>query len=133
MRSRDDSSSRMVKRQTIQHISREIPTYQDPIYRPPPKLTEIPLQEIPRKLADSDTEINTDFKEKSPYQEGVISETYQRPGKSYFQEPLELDSLINTGNLVQEFLSKQIIQRNIPKGTHLPVTVREIQAGYLIS
>ena len=30
-------------------------------------------------------------------QEGVISEMYQRPDKSYFQEPQELDSLINTG------------------------------------
>ena len=30
-------------------MSREIPMYPDPIYRPPPKSTEIPLQEIPRK------------------------------------------------------------------------------------
>ena len=28
-------------------------------------------------------DINTDFKENSPYQEGVISEIYQRPDKSY--------------------------------------------------
>ena len=52
-----------------------------------------------------------------------------------------LDSIINTGKLVQKFLSKQadldkilkIIQRKVFKGTHLPVTVKEIQAGYLIS
>ena len=58
----------------MQDISREIPAYADPIYMPPPKPTEIPLQEIPRKLTDLDTDINMHFKENSPYQEGVISE-----------------------------------------------------------
>ena len=76
------------------------------IDRPPPKPAEIPLQKILRKLMDLDTGINLDFKETSPYQEGVISETYQRPDRSYFQEPPELDSLINTGRLVQNFLLK---------------------------
>ena len=44
-RSGDDSSSRMVKRKTIQDISREIPMYPNP--KPPPKPTEILLQEVP--------------------------------------------------------------------------------------
>ena len=87
----------MVKRKTIQDISREIPLYPDPIYMPLPKPTKIPFQEIPRKLTYFHTDINTDFKENSPYQEGVILETYQRPDRSYFQEPTELDSLISTG------------------------------------
>ena len=56
---------------------------------------------------DIDTDINTDFDENSPYQECIISETYQRPDRLYFQEPPELDSLINTGRLVQKFLPKQ--------------------------
>ena len=56
---------------------------------------------------DLDTDINMNFKENSPYQEGVILETYQRPDRSYFQEPPELDSLISTGKLVQNFLPKQ--------------------------
>ena len=76
--------------------------YSDPIYRPPPKPTEIPLQEIPRKLMDLHMEINTDFEENSPDQEGVIKDTYQKPNRSYFQQPQELDSLINTGKLVQK-------------------------------
>ena len=92
------------------------------------------MPEVPRSLSDFDPEINTDFQENLPFQEGVISETYQRPGKSYFQEPQELDSLINTGMLVQKFLLKQadidkilkIIQRKVLKGTHLPVIVKEI-------
>ena len=48
-----------------------------------------------------------DFEENSPFQEGVISEMYQRPDNSYFQEPQELHSLIITGRLVQKFLLKQ--------------------------
>ena len=48
---------------------------------------------------------------------------------------------MSTGKLVQMFLPKQadidkiskIIQRKVLKGTHLPVTVKEVQAGYLIS
>ena len=79
-----------------------------------------------------DPEINMDFEEKSPFQEGMISEIYQRPDKSYFQKPQELDSLINTSRLGQKFLSKQadinkifkIIQRKVLKGMHLPVTVK---------
>ena len=85
-------------------------------------------------------DINTNFKGNSSYQESVILETYQKPNRSYFQKPPELHSLINTGKLVQKFLSKQvdiekileIIQRKVLKGMHLPVTVKEIWAGYLI-
>ena len=52
-----------------------------------------------------------------------------------------MDSLINTGRLVQKILLKQadidkilkITQRKVVKETHLPVTVKEIQEGYLIS
>ena len=49
---------------------------------------------------DLDPDINTDFEENSSYQEDVISETYERPDRSYFQEQPELDSLISTGKLV---------------------------------
>ena len=70
-----------------------------------------------------------------------MSETYQRPDKSFFQEPHELEGLVNTDKLVQKFLHKQadidkilkIIQRKVLKGTHLPVKIKEIQAGYLVS
>ena len=85
--------------------------------------------------------IDIDFEENSPHQEGIISELYQRPHKTYFQEPKDLESLVNTSNLVQRFLSKQvdidkilkIIQCKVLKGLHLLVTIKEIQAGYLNS
>ena len=90
---------------------------------------------------DLDTGINMDFEENCPYQKGVISETFQRSNRSYFQEPPELYSLISTGTLVQKYLLKQadidkivkIIQRKVLKRKHLSVTVKEIQAGYLVS
>ena len=52
-----------------------------------------------------------------------------------------MDSLINAGRVVPKFLPKQadidtilkVIQRKVLKGTHLPVTIKEIQAGYLFS
>ena len=83
---------------------------------------------------DLDLDINKYFEENSPYQEGMILETYQRPDKSQLLEQLELANLINTNNLVQKYLPKQthidkilkIIQRKVLKGTHLPVTIRVI-------
>ena len=106
-RSRDDSISRMVNRKPIQDINRELPTYPDSTDRTPPKLVKLLMPEVPRSLLNIDPEINRDFEENSSFQEGMISEMYQRPDKSYFQEPQEFDSLINTGWLVQKFLPKQ--------------------------
>ena len=90
---------------------------------------------------DTDPKIDIKFEENSPHQEGIISEVYQEPNKSSFQEPKDLESLINTRNLVKNFLPKQadidkilkVIQRKVLKGIHLSVTVKEIQAGYLTS
>ena len=52
-------------------------------------------------------DINIDFEEISPHQEGVISEIYQRPNKSHFQELPELQSQMDTDKLVQKVLPKQ--------------------------
>ena len=76
-----------------------------------------------------------------PHQEGIIYEIYQRPDKNYFQEPKDLESLVDTSKIVQKFLLKQanidkilkIIQWKVLKGSNLSVTVKEIQAGYLNS
>ena len=75
--SREDSSSIMVKRKAIQDVSREILIYPDPTYRPPPKPVKLPIPEVPRSLSDLDPETNL------PFQEGVISEMYQRPDNSF--------------------------------------------------
>ena len=51
--------------------------------------------------------IDVDFEQNSSHQEGIISELYQRPDKTYFQELKDLESFVNTSNLVQKFLPKQ--------------------------
>ena len=56
-------------------------------------------------------------------------------------DPAELTDLVNTERIVQKYLSKQadidkilkVIQGKVLKGTHLPITIKEIQAGYLNS
>ena len=60
---------------------------------------------------------------------------------TYIEEPQELIDLVNTIQVVQKYLLKQtyideildIIKRKVLKGTHLPLTMKEIQAGYLTS
>ena len=84
---------------------------------------------------------NIDFEENSPYQKGIILKLYERLEKSYIQEPSELKDLIDITKLVQKFLPKQpdidkildIIKRKVLKGIYLPLTIKEIQAGYLTS
>ena len=94
-----------------------------------------------KDLLDNDLDRNVDIEENSPFQEGIISEIYERLDMSYIQEPQELKDLIDTTKLIQKFLPKQmdidkildIIKRKVLKGTHLPLTIKEIQAGYLSS
>ena len=74
--------------------------------KPPPRLPDVKMLDD-RKI-NLDLEINKDFEENSPYQEGIISEIYQRPDKSQLLEPPELTDLINTNNIVQQYLAKQI-------------------------
>ena len=88
-------------------MNREIPCYPDLIYRSPSRPPEnLQLPRIESK-ADTSPKIDMEFEENSLYQEGIISETYQRPDKSYFQEPQELENLVNMGRLVQRFCPKQ--------------------------
>ena len=110
----------------------DVPLHPDPLHKPSS------LHQNTNKI-NHNLNINLDFEENSPFQEGFISETIQRPDKSFFQNPIE--DLIDKGNLIHRFLPKhtdidkilQIIQRKVLKGTHLPVEVKEIQAGYLHS
>ena len=85
--------------------------------------------------------INMDFVENLLFQEGIISETYERPDRSYIKEPSELEYLLDTTKIIQKFLPKQtdidkivdMIQRKVLKGTQLYLTIKEIQTAYLTS
>ena len=90
----------------IQH--RPSPPYHDPYARPPPRPPDITNSiDSWKDLLDTDLDRNVDIEENSPFQEGIISETYERPDKSYIQEPYKLKDLIDTTKLVQKFLPKQ--------------------------
>ena len=109
-----------------------------PVYRPPPKPIKQNMTHSQgsqsSNINNNNSDINLDF------EEGIMSKTFQRLDKSFFQEPKEL-YLINKGNIIHKYLPKQtdidrvleIIQRKVLKGTHLPVKIKEIQAGYIHS
>ena len=72
-----------------------LPPYILPQNRPPPK----PPDQLINKQDIGDTKM--DIEENSSFQENIISEIYERPDKSYFQEPIELKDLIDTRNIIQ--------------------------------
>ena len=57
----------------------------DLIYRPPPRSPDNLRPHCPETVSDTRPNIDTEFEENSPHQEGIILEVYQRPDKSYFQ------------------------------------------------
>ena len=104
----------------------QVPFYLDPLIKPSPRPPDIKTQDNWRMTLDLDLDINNYFEENSPYQEGIIVETYQRPDKSQLLEPPELADFINTNNLVQKYLPEQtdmdkilkIIERKVLEGTY---------------
>ena len=72
------------------HRSEVLPPYLLPQNRPPPKP---PDQLIKRQDVDDS---KTDIEENLPFQENIICKIYERPDKSYFQEPVELIDLVHT-------------------------------------
>ena len=77
--------------------SEMLPPYLVPQTRPPPK----PPDNVSKEQEVESLKI--EIEENSPFQESIISEAYERPDKSYFQEPIELKDLIDTTNIVQHF------------------------------
>ena len=71
------------------------PLYLIPQVRPPPK----PPDKLSKKQEVESSK--NEIEENSPFQESIISEVYERPDKSYFQEPTELKDLIDINNVVQ--------------------------------
>ena len=115
----------------------DVPLHPDPLLKAPKQQT---IKQNAQEISPNPN-INFDFEENSPFQEGIMLETFQRPDKSFFQNPKELGDLISREKLVHRFLPKQtdidkileVIQRKELKDTHLPVEVKGIQVGYLHS
>ena len=122
--------------------TRPVPPYSEPFFRPPPRPPDKTIvKDSWKNLQNFDPDRKVEFEENSPHQEGIISETYERPDASLIQDPPESQDLIDTSKLIQRFLPKlvdidkilDIIKRKVLKGTHLLLTIIEIQAGYLTS
>ena len=82
------------------------PSTQIPIYRPPPRPPENLQPNSLESKSDTRPKIDFELEENPPHQEGIISKFYQRPKKSYFQEPRDLGCLINMGRNIQKFVPK---------------------------
>ena len=78
----------------------DVPFHPGLVYRPPPKPIRYGMsnqegsQSLPG-IEDINPNINLDFEENSPFQEDVMSKTFQRLDKSFFEEPKALEDLIN--------------------------------------
>ena len=128
------NETEIITTKQIPSINTEQTFHPDLIYRPFPRPLENLWPNSPENKPDTKSKIDVDFQENSLHQERIISEFYKKPNKSYFQELKDLESLVNTSRLVQNFLPKQadidkilkIIQWKVLKGMHLSVTVKEI-------
>ena len=72
-----------------------LPSYLVLPIRSPPK----PPDNLSKKQEVESLKI--EIEENSPFQESIIAEIYERPDKSYFQEPIELKDIMDTNNVVQ--------------------------------
>ena len=68
----------------------DVPFHPGPVYRPPPKPIKQDISypqssQSSTSIEDINPNINFDFEENSPFQEGAMSETFQRPDKSFFK------------------------------------------------
>ena len=128
-----------ITRRKIPSINRKQTFHPDPIYTPFRRPPENLQPNSPENKPHAKPKIDVEFEENSSHQEGIISEFYQRSNKSYFQEPKDLESLVNTSRLVQKHLPKQadideilkIIQWKVLIGMHLSVMVKGVPARYL--
>ena len=102
----------------------DVPFHPDLLLRPPKE--QAIKQNIPQNIQEINPNPNIylDFEENSPFQEGIMSETFQRLEKShFFQNPKELGDLINKVNVIHKYLPKQtdidkileVIQRKVLK------------------
>ena len=63
----------------VQDKNREYPCQPDPYFRPPPRPPDNLRPQCLKTNTVSKTNIDIEFEENLPNQEGIISEIYQRP------------------------------------------------------
>ena len=70
----------------------DVPFHLDLLLRQPIK-QNITCKQNSQNEKNISPNINFDFEENSPFQEGIMSETFQRLDKPFFQNPQELGDL----------------------------------------
>ena len=73
--------------------------YPLPAIRPPPRPPD-PSEPIHKGKAGIEPKL--DFEENSPHQEGIITEMYESPNKSYLEQPQELSDLVDGTKLIHK-------------------------------
>ena len=81
-RSGQQARSKLTSRELPPYPESVLPPYPEPVHRALPRLSDN-VQEDRKMPWDLDIDINIDIEENSPYQEGIISETYQRTFKNH--------------------------------------------------
>ena len=88
----------------------DVAFHPDPVYRPLPKPIKQDMTHAQSSQSSNmknvNPNINFDFEENSPFQDGIMSKMFQRLDKSFFQEPRELGDLVNRGNFTHKYLPK---------------------------
>ena len=107
------SINNMSGKMTNNPLIPDVPFHPGPVYRAPPKpirhdMSNQQGSQRSSSIKGINPNISLDFEENSLFQEGVMSETFQRPDKSFFQEPKELGDLINEGNLIHFCQNRQM-------------------------
>ena len=108
----------------------DVPLHPGPVYRPlaKPIRHDVSNQQGSQSspgIEDINPNINLDFKDNSPFQECVMSKTFQRLDKSFFQEPKELGDLTNKGKPDSEVLAKTGRYRKNPENNSRKNTKRD--------
>ena len=116
-----------------------------PVYRAPPKPIKQNMTHAQgsqsSNIDNNNSDLNLILKKIPHFKKALCLKHFKDQTNHFFQEPKELGDLINKGNFIHKYLPKQtdidrileIIQRKVLKGTHLPVKIKEIQAGYIHS
>ena len=66
----------------------DVPFHPDLLLRPKQPIKQnLTPEQTSQNEQNINPNINFDLKENSPFQEGIMSETFQRPNKSFFQAP----------------------------------------------
>ena len=105
MHSINNTNGKMTKKTLIP----DVPFHPGPVYKLLPKLIKQDVSYPQSSRSSTDIENinpNFDFEENSPFQEGIISKTFQRLDRSFFQEPKGLGNFINKENFDSEVLDK---------------------------